>query len=516
MKKIFALLLLLISFTGGSQTLLPGITSVSFRYTPTAPVQPKIVLELGDSMDKTSDGSGTPTPITGAGQEWNGTALVNLTGDSYNTNGGTIFPQLVNTMYTRLGLETIVINQASSGSSFSPYLDANNWTLGGDLYTAMLTEVSQCLAAAGRDQVDIIIINCGVNDSSDGSTIGTVETDLKDFFARLEVAFPGVPKLVRMNGSYSTASYQTATSRQSFIRKWLVEMCKLYSDVYPLDQNNSYYAAGEMISNTAHRDMVGQNHAADKVVRWIENYETGLYSKWALGIIASIPQEITTAQKAAIETFVQTPFYQGSDFFVPFANGISKIATMFDWCFLGAPYDGGFTYSSSGGITTDAATSHFYRTGFVPNWSPLNGTSSDFWFGAYIGTNTTAAATAGSAIGSGTNLLEQTTGSVLFYRCNDGTTTNYSTDTKFQNNTLYASGRSSGTKFLWKNTAQVSSASVVATTMSGTALDVGARNTGLPPGSFLSSSFKAAFAGKASVDKTLVKAAIDNLITNLQ
>jgi hypothetical protein len=508
LMRLVYLLLLFVSFNLQAQVP-AGVVAASTNYRGGEPPEQtwvsadgEIVIPfISDSMLKTADGTGPPTPIDNAVYEWDDNAVVEITSDSYNSNGGTICPQLGNNIFTALGYKTVFVNKASSGSSYSPSLDDNNWTLDGDLYTDAITEIDECLVAVGVDRPAYIIWNLGVNDSSDPSDINDVETDLKSLFERVTTKYPNTPILVCQNGNFLTTSYQTATQRQALIRKWHKEMVELYPNAHFVDINAAYYGvSGMQISNTAHHTQAGLNMKADKILRWLQHDS---YTKWARSIIASQFVELTTPQKDAIQDFVNTEVYDALDIFLPFKNQPDRSCIFLDWEFLAAPYDaaGNVGFDEDLGITTDRDNTYYYRTNYNPSWHTMNASATDFWYGLKVGDNSTAAGTLATVMGGVGAYFQQTAASLISYRCNDGTNTTTNVNTSFQDATFYAAGRSGTTKYLWINDAQAASATVTNTGLASTLMYVGARNTGSSSAEWITANIEYVFAGSQDIDK---------------
>lgn len=433
----------------------------------------RVALIVSDSITVTSDGT-APTPNANVLYEWDGSAVVNVTDDLATRFSGTFAPQFANDYNANTGYKTVFVNAAKPGSEYSPNGNTDNWSTSGTLYDAAIADCDACLDALNLSLPFVIFVSLGINDARGAVSLTTIKSDMDSLYSRLTAKYPGVPILIMQIGS--SESSIPVDSRIGDLRKHTKQLVLDNADLHFCAPLTSMRAAGYYDTDFLHLKQTGQNEIGKMFARWFANSS---YSKWARSIIASHFDDLSTARKNLIETFVSTEVYQNADMFFNFKT-TTKNNAFLDWCFLSLPLDvGTVTFTANDSITTTATGSKYLRCGFIPSVMAMNTAQNDFLHGIKVKANRTTSGTVGS-IFTCTNtaqmMLEQTTTPGLLYRANDGTLNQYTGHTAWQNDSFYATGRNSGTKYLRQNNTQLASASVASTGQCSGDAAVGGRN----------------------------------------
>lgn len=416
-----------------------------------------IIATLGDSN---ADGAATviTTCAPGTLYFWDGATTTEVTTQSVANNSptlGSIWQPFANTYKATFGRPVLLINGSQGGSTFTPH--TFSWSTSGTLYADFITKVAAGLNAANRSQVDLVIMNLGINDVRSGDTYADLTTHIASLFSRLETNFPGIPKLVITVGRYETA---TNDNPLVDIRNLLVEACRDNANFYIGANTNPLAVQSGYEADNVHYNQAGQLVLAQQLVNWISN---SAYSKWGRSIISCMYDQITNARKTLIDNWAisqvaNNNYFRLDQFLVFKTSHASNIE--FDWTFLGFGVTRTATFSANNHISTNGASTRYDCT-----WSPSIYTRRSSVTNVIAGLKIKTATALANTIpfgcissSGGTKVFVMGIGATTTnYRVNDGTLS-AGAEASFAAGNLYSIARTGTTKLLIKNTTTNASA----------------------------------------------------------
>lgn len=450
---------------------------VNSSYSDTDADGKQVFFTIGDSN---CDGRGTtlgPTTSAGTTYLWNSTDLTEITTADISNGGagnGTMWKQFALNYNARTGFKPVFVQEGSGGSNFYPDGDLNNWySSGGNLYEPAKNEAKACLAYLGLTRLKGIIINLGINDLRAGTTLSNVQLGINSLVARLKADFPGVPIMFFQMGRSETVAFDASSYA---IRGYLIDAAKNNINVWLLNgPNTGVGLTGSYNGDLLHYSQQLNNQLGAMVDRFFANKDT--YSKWATSIISSMFDDLSSTRKTAIQTFIDAEIANGNywkmEYFGYFKTTVQENCFI-DWSFNGYLFNNtSITFSANSYLSSNGTSNHYAYT-FMSGVSNRNASQTDFINGVFVLDNLTASGTSATLFGGGnaTSLLSvgQNTTPAQTWRANDATISTYTTEGSFVDGNFYGTGRNSGTKYLYKNSTQVTSASVASTGTNNTVL----------------------------------------------
>lgn len=444
--------------------------------------QRAVFLIIGDSKARGTNGA----PATGPGPQprrglyfRRGTgALEQIGADDLEfaanaPSDGSPWPACADMLYGLLGQEAVFVPCGVGSSNFAIQTDGGAgdcWdpTEVGSLYDQAVTDAGATLALCGLSELTGIFVVLGINDARDihsgvpqGVPLADVYTAMDNFYAQLQIDFPGVPIIISQIGRHETASND---ARLGGIRAKSKQLC--------IDNANLFLIGGELsgydtptpqyASDDVHLNQNGNNNLGEMFAMW---YNNASYPKWVRSILSSQYDVWTQAKKDLLNAFIgaNEASYLSHDMLYMFRQN-AESHMFLDWAFMCMPSNeaGGFTQN---GYISFTAGSH-WRTGWTPSLNSRVASQNDIFLCARTRTAETLAGTAATLIGGisgGNNAINisQGVGSTLSFRVDDFTSTVYSGETDIKDDALYLTGRTSSTnKYLSKDASSVQTGSV--------------------------------------------------------
>jgi hypothetical protein len=186
-------------------------------------VPDKTFVIIGDSIAKgTSNGVGNAND--NVLYEFVSGELVNIPNDVQAAATGSWMPSFANKLNQELGRKINVSTHGSGGSEFSPYLDNNNWSTSGTLYSPMKSEVN---ALALLKNINAFIIILGINDARGTSNLGDIESNAFSLIDRLNSDF-NTPKIYMVQIGRTESG---VTTKVLNVRSIIEDLVSTYSNV---------------------------------------------------------------------------------------------------------------------------------------------------------------------------------------------------------------------------------------------------------------------------------------------
>jgi len=422
----------------------------------------------GDSTQQGSNNSTGPGPTT-TGKQWNAT-LGQITtigsSDVYNvvSGGGTPIPQFCNTYMTYFpSYIPVNVPCGSSGSNFSPDGDTNNWSATGTLRADFQTKMTNALSAVGVSRPKHIVVGLGINDARQSeatSPIATVLSDIDSYFTWLTTNYPGTKILVSLIGR---SEVSVITDRISQVRDRILTNAISNADIHIVWQMASMVGAGGYGADNLHPNQTGNNYEGAGIARW-HNYTS--YSKWARSIISCMYEDVSSTYKNKIDAFytaVGNTLWEYENIHMFKASIVNNIFVDFTFRSSMTRSSGGYTVDDS--IST-TSTSAYWTYAWQTSIANAKMSQNDCFTIVKVKTNSTSAGTQVylfGAIQTNTYALLQTSTSQLSRRVNDTTLSNDSTDTKFNDNTVYGVARNGTAQILLKGATALDTDTVAST-----------------------------------------------------
>lgn len=470
------------------------------------------IVVFGDSITTRRSDAYGPTPSANTVYQWDvpnqqivtiGATDILQSGAAANT--GSPWPKYGIEYNTNTGYKPVIMTLGVGGTNYAPRIgETDNWSNSSTLYATQKTQVTNCLTAMGVSKPKRIIICLGINDSRGATALATVQTEITNFFTKLTTDFPSTTVLLVQIGREESG---VSSARTVPIRQYLKQVCVDYPNVHLAANLAPFWAVGQ-VSGTPlyggddlHPSQAGNNEWARQVAQWELN---SAYSKWARSIISCHFDVLSNARKTLIDTWITSlgSLYFDLDFVYNQHTTIES-NTFIGLTFIWAGYKTSSTFTANDCITSNGTSSYFRG-----DWNPTNATKSsqnDVFFGVKIKTNRSGTGSTKVAFGVGSGGAQMALGQTnspsqgIYYRVNDSTTSQYTTDTTFQANSFYWAYRSaSGTKGLGKNGASVTTASVASATPANASAYQGALNNNGVAASFIDADMQYAVGGKFS------------------
>lgn len=444
----------------------------NYTQVETGPNGEQVFLNIGDSN---ADGRGTtlgPNTTAGTFYNWNGSGFDEITTTDVSNGGalGTYLKQFAVNYNTRTGYKIHVVQKGSGGSNFYPDGDANNWYTTGDRYVDARTEAREAMVIAGVTKLKAIFITLGVNDNRANTTLSLIQSGVNSLIARLTSDFPNTPIILNQVGRSEVGS--PSSGEESFgarlyaIRGYLIDAAKNNTNVYLLSAPiTGIGLSGSYKADNLHYEQVLNNYIGAQLDRLLMNKDS--YSKWAACIMSSMFDDISSGRKTALATFVDAEIANGNfwkmEFFAYFKTTVQENCFV-DWTFRGYIFNNtSVTFSANNYLSSNGTSNHYAYT-YYSGINTANASATDFINGVFLLDNLTASGTSATLFGGGptSTLISvgQNTTPAETWRSNDATISTYATEGSFVDGNFYGTGRNGGTKYLYKNSTQVASASV--------------------------------------------------------
>lgn len=439
----------------------------------TTPDGKQAFLIIGDSISGDSSSSSTlgPTTLSDTCYLWNGSSLTEKTTLDINNAGstyGSAWKKFALDYNANTSKKVVFINRAAGGSTAYPDGDNNNWYTSGDKYSPAVSDANAALSFLGITKLKGIFIILGINDASGSQSTADIFTGLTSLITRLNSDFPDTNIYI---SSIGRASSGVIGTKIATIKAQIKSLSETYSNVHIPANLTSLVGWNMYAFDNLHPNQTGYNKIGELYARY---FTLESYSKRVRQAINAYYTDITTPHKTAIETFIEGCIsddvwdsnYVESCQIYKCTEAQEDLYVDLTLMTAGQP-NGTIGFSAGNYVSTPGTAGNYFKTNFAPANSRFAG-QNDFLSIIKFGTVTTPAGTAGHGHSEGgTNRLFQTSGSLIAYGANDATATTWTAgDTKFADNTEYAHGRDGGSKYLYKDTTQVHTASVASTTHS--------------------------------------------------
>jgi lysophospholipase L1-like esterase len=461
-------------------------------------VAPKeLFLIIGDS-NADGRGSSIPTVPRDTLYDWNGSSFDEITTQTVANDGayGSAWQQLAIDYKANTGKAVAIVQHAIGGSEFFPNGDTTNWYTSGDLYTPAKDAALAAKSAIGASVVKVIIC-LGINDIRGAQVVANIETAILSLQSRLTTDIPGCEIYWILPGRDETIGYSSSSGKHQHIRRIIVNVA-LDANNHVATQTLPYATWGLMQGDNLHFTQTGYNLMGSQIARYMASSSS--YNRHTRSIIGSLKNDISTAKKDAINTFVT---FFGSGFTGTVDSFYCLVGSdydnkLVDWGFISAPSITGTLTDATAGVTTPGNASNYIRTNIYQD-TALNvtrTTNTDYAEFVKTGTVTTAAGTSAFLFGktnaSRSSRTYQAADGLHVQSC-DGTDNVYATETKFANNAVYSVARNGTSKILKKDSTDVVSVVQATTgTMSDRDSFIGTiNNAGSAHASGINAQFKA-------------------------
>lgn len=476
----------------------------NFGQTDTGLNGEQLFINIGDSN---SDGRGTtlgPNTSAGTFYNWNGSSFTEITTTDVSNGGanGTYLKQFAVNYNARTGFKIYLVQKGSGGSNFYPDGDANNWYTTGDRYVDMRTEARKAMTALGVTKPKAIFVTLGINDNRAGTTLNLIQTGVNSLVSRLNADFPNTTIIFNQVGRSEVGSpsgEESFAGRLYAIRGYLIDAARNNTNVYLLSGPTTAIGFGTGMYNVdlLHYNQTLNNYIGAQLDRLLLNKDS--YSKWAACVQSSMFDDLSTIRDQAIATFVDAEIANGNfwkyEHFTYYKTTVQENCFV-DWTFRGYIFNNtSITFTANSHLSSNGTSNHYAYT-YLSGINTASGASStDFINGVFVLDNITASGTSATLFGGGTAAtlisVGQNTTPAETWRSNDLTISTYATEGSFVDGNFYGTGRNAGTKYLYKNSTQASSASVATTGANSTVLPVlGAFNNNGTVSSRISAQFQ--------------------------
>lgn len=439
-----------------------------------------LVLVVGESNagDTNASNSYGPTTPAGVALKWNGSGVTDVASTDFNNTAGThgtMWKQFCLTNYNKTGRNTIVINQAASGSEFYPNGDNNNWYTSGTLYASMQTEVTNALAFTGKANLDLIVVWLGTNDILSANTTTDIQTGITSLFTRLMSDYPGVRILVQSTAVDGLTL--TMTARKIFMKQAFRNLEDTYTDIELFANAGSYAQRG--YTDGIHFTQDGYNAAGDQAARCF----VSPYSKQTRVTLSQYDTELDSTKEAAWDTFItwcianncwKTTTLDKLQIFV--ADTDKNMWNDFTNC--QTPLRENADFHVKEGIGINGSTSKRIVDNLLSVGGLRNTTVTDFYDGIKVVVNSIPGGTAAvmaedATAGVRLRMFQTVTPSIIINTYTSSNMTHTATITAFQNNAFYAWGRGGTTEEFLQNAVVLQTRTSTAGTVSGDPLSYG-------------------------------------------
>lgn len=465
----------------------------------------QVVWAIGDSHTVKRNPTGSaygPTPAAGTVFQWDVAdqdiyeiGATDILQSGAGANWGSIYPQMGISYFNATGRKPVFVTGGVGGTNYAPRTgDSGDWSAADTIYSTAKTQLDNCLAYLGLSGPKYIYVNLGINDARGATAIGTIETEITAFYDKLHTDYPRAIIIITMIGRQEVG--ELTTQKVLNIRDLLKTEVVNRDYMHICASETAMWSNGYYDSDLLHLLQTGNNIIGEMVGRWMSNYA---YTKWARSIISCHFDELSTARKALIQTWVNSmgAAYFAQDFIYVHKTTI-EANTFFDWTFHWAGFKTSSGFTANSYITTNG-TSSFFRTAY--NYSIAHhATQDDGYIGTKILTNRSAAGGStrvamGHAAAGDQMVIGQTNLSLVYHRYNDLTLTTEPDETKLGDDAFYCTGRSGTTKILYKNGVNVNQATAASTSRSSGSVYVGCLNNAEVAGNFLDADFEYSMGG---------------------
>lgn len=394
-------------------------------------------------------GVGVTTPATVCGR-WTGSTWEYLTTGDMNNAGptyGTGYKRFALNRYNRNGMKSLFVNCAAGGSEFIPNGDTNNWSPTGTRYAAMVTTANAALASKNINRFRAVRIILGTNDIRAGAlTLPDIYAGMVSLIDRINTDF-FTPKIYMTITNFYDGAVSSMDARKWGMLKNFYDLAAAYTNVELDSSMFNMWTWGFGFGDQLHLTTAGYEVIGAQWERAVASTET---NKDIRRIQSMLPNDPTTAQKAAIKTYYDAGHFQYLDGLQAYVGGVRN-QLLYDLVGWTAPLDSGFDVPNSNYIHTDA-TPKYISSNFIPSVGARLTTHTDFIEGVKTGVNLTPVATAGMAFGNPSGVLNrvfQTTSSNVFWSANKTTSNTYTGWTKIPDNSYVSVGRNGTTETLY-------------------------------------------------------------------
>lgn len=405
-----------------------------------------------------------PTPTSGTVYEFNGTIIVEVSNDDLiQAFVGSPWPKYAIDYNTGNSRKPVFSHTAATGSEFYPNGDNSNWYTSGTLYATFKTKLDNALISAAVTKPKGIIVILGINDAKGAQSLANISIAIASLISRLNSDY-NTPNIYFCLPGRDDSNF--STTRHQHIKRDLIQASKSAENIHVPISLLPLYAWSDYSGDDIHPDQGGNNKIGELVARYILN--TTQISKVARGIIASFNDDISSTKKAAIETFINSFPFDFRDTFdsLQIYVGDTDKNCLIDFAMRTAPLKvNTVTFNSKSHYQVNG-TNSYLRTYLLQD-ATTNSTNTDFIEFVKTKVVTTAAGTEAILFGrsNGTihTRLRQGTDNQLHFECYDATDSVDDTNTKFQDNTIYAIGRDGTDKILKKDAVELKRLSVAST-----------------------------------------------------
>jgi len=275
------------------------------------------------------------------------------------TDLGTQWPSFGTTYYAKTGKKPMILNWGIPGSTFGDWVTTHYPTVKGYADTFLETQ--------GLTKYKAIFIHLGINDRN--LDPATVQTNCTSFFNTLTTDYPDIPIFI----AQAAQSIRNSTQLM-MIKRMLRDVAEDYPNITIYCDEQSIHANGYFY-DALHYNTLGCNEVGKMGARAVADYEN--YSKWALSIISTHYDDLSTTKKDLIEDFITSI---GDDYFdldeLCLWKQSDQRSQRTDYCF----YNGVVSYNSTfveDNFIQFGGLSNYMRSGILPANSNVHATASD-------------------------------------------------------------------------------------------------------------------------------------------
>lgn len=445
--------------------------------------------------DSNADGRGATVPTVKPDTlyVWTGSAFdevrtQTVSNESSGGPYGSAWQNFATNYKHELNKRVAIVNSASGGSEFYPNGDNNNWYTSGTLYSAALTEIQQAQTALGVSTVKVIVC-LGINDARGAQSIANITLGIESLRDRINSDL-GTPEIYYVMPGRSDVAFNNA--RHQHVRRLIANIAldangHIVSQMVPFDAWNLYDV------DDLHLIQSGYDLMGEQIVRYIKN--SSISNKHARSVIASFKDDVTAAQKTAINTFFN--FFaapSGTLDALHIYVASTRENAFVDWALVCGPQDlNGGTFTANSNIATNG-TSEYIRTAYLQSAGGNRSSNTDFAEFVKIGTRTSTGGAFLFGRSDGVDLARvyQASGSLHCQAC-DATDSNNAAESLFASNAIYGTARNGTNKMLKKDGSNVISVTQATTgdiQTQGSFLGTSNEN-GSPHASYMAAEYKA-------------------------
>lgn len=434
----------------------------------------------GDTTASTTYGPNTPT---GVALKWNGSSWTDVATTDFNNQVGvygTSWKQFSLTHYTTKSRGTQLVNGAAGGSEFYPNGDNNNWYTSGTCYDAFKTKMTAALANTGKSNPDVLILWLGTNDITAATSLADITTGAQSLISRLQADYPGVRILIQSTAVDGATTGMT--TRKFGMKKIFRDLEDSITEVELFANADSYSQRG--YSNAIHFTQDGYNAAGDQAARCFDSP----FAKQTRVALSQYDSYIGSTKESAWDTFITWCIANNCwkttslDSLAIYVSDTHKNLWN-DFTNMQTPLNSNVDFNVKESIGIAGGSAKYIVDNLVQTFGLRNTTTTDYYEGCKVHTNSVAGGTAAelaadSTSGTRRRIMQSTTPSIIV---NTNTSTNMvhtASFTAIPNNAFLGWGRTGTTEEFLRDGAVVQTRTSTIGTPSANGLRYGGMTAG--------------------------------------